>query len=106
MVAPTVLIPVEFPDPDPLPSTFIDGLTACKVVLLGAYELSPDVDPDDRQRKEVVSDDPSFEIGQAMRDYDLLVMGETQESPLERVFGRTYESTAEQTHRPIIVVQE
>jgi len=229
----TVLIPVEFPDPDPLPSTFVDGLTSCKVVLLGVYELPPDVDPNDRQRNEieayntlytladqfvqrggtadvelvmgeavgdapttvaedrdvdallvpnptttlgrvlvalrrekfrepvtdlvsaldedvllhttlfhvadseddteaghemlttvrddlvdkgfprtrvdaevVVSDDPSFEVSQAMADYDLLVMGETQESPYERVFGKTYESIAEQTKQPIVVVRE
>jgi nucleotide-binding universal stress UspA family protein len=229
----TVLIPVEFPDPDPLPSTFVDTFTSCKVLLLGVYELPPDVDSDERQRREVeaydtlytlanqfvqggetadvelmmgenvsdapttvaedrdvdallvpnpittlgrvlvplreakfmepvtdlvstldedvllhttlfhaaddeddaetgremlstvrdhlvdegfprtridtevvVSDDPPFAIGQAARDYELLIMGETQESSYERVFGKTYESIAERTNRPILVVRE
>lgn len=229
----TVLIPVEFPDPDPLPSTFIDCLTSCRVLLLGVYEIPSNVNANERQRREVeaydtlytlanqfsqsgetadvelvmdedvsdvpttvaedrdvdallvpnpittlgrvlvplreakfrepvtdlvstldedvllhttlfhvadsdddveagremlstvhdhlvdegfprtridtevvVSDDPPFAISQAARDYELLVMGETQESSLERVFGKTYESIAEQTDRPIIVVRE
>lgn len=49
----TVVIPVEFPDPDPLPSTFIEGLTDCKVVLVGVYELSADIDSDERHRREI-----------------------------------------------------
>lgn len=233
MASQTVLIPIEFPDPDPLPSTFIEGLTNCKVVLLGVDELPDDVAPDERHRREIeayqslytlaasfvrrgdtaevelvtdvdvsdvpttaaeerdvdallvpnpittlghvlvavrdekfarpiaellcslnedvllhttllhiapteedveagerllsevkqrlveegfsqvgidtevaVSDDPSFAIAQAGRNEDLLIMGETQEPNVARVFGSTYESVAERTERPILVVRE
>jgi nucleotide-binding universal stress UspA family protein len=229
----TILIPVEFPDPDPLPSTFIEGLTDCKVILLGVYELSDDLTEDERQRRKieanqvlytiaadfvhrgetaevqlvvgedvrdapttvaeerdvdallvpnpittlghvlvavreekfvqpitdfvctmtqnvhlhthrlhvteseddvetgeqlvsevadqlveagfsrtgidtevVVSDDPPFAISQAAKNNDVIVMGETQDPDFERVFGRTYESIAEQTDLPIIVVRD
>lgn len=233
MSSQTVLIPVEFPDPDPLPSTFITGLTDCRVILLGTYEVPSDITPDERQRREIeayqvlysiaaefvhrgetaavelvmdedvsdaattvaeeqdvdavlvpnpittlgrifvaireptfvepitdfvcalnqevllhthlfhvaesetdvengeqllaevkqrlveegfsrtaietnveVSDDPPFAISQAARDDDMIVMGETQEPGFERVFGKTYESIAERTELPIIVVRD
>jgi len=233
MATQTVLIPIEFPDPDPLPSTFIEGLTECKVILLGVYELPEDVSADERQRREieanqvlytiaadfvhrgevaevelvvgedvsdapttlaeerdvdavlvpnpittlghvlvaireeefiepitdfvcalnqevllhtnlfhvaesqaavqngerllsevkaelvdegysrtgidtevVVSDDPTFAISQAAKNNDLIIMGETKDPEFERVFGKTYESIAEQTELPIIVVRE
>lgn len=233
MASQTVLIPIEFPDPDPLPSTFIAGLTNCKVILLGVYELASDTTPDERQRREIeasqvlytiaadfvhrgdtaevelvmgedmsdtpstvaedrdvdallipnpittlghiliaireekfaqpitdfvcalnqevllhtnlfhvveseedveegeqllsevkqqlaeegysqtgidtnvgVSDDPPFAINQAARNNDMIIMGETQDPKFERVFGKTYESVAEQTELPIIVVRD
>ena len=233
MSSQTVLIPVEFPDPDPLPSTFVDGLTNCKVILLGVYDLDTELSADERQRREVeayqvlytlaadfvregetaevelvagedvadapttvaedrdvdallvpnpittlghvlvavrdetfvqpvtdfvcalnqetllhtdllhvadsetdveagerllsdikgrlvdegysrtgidsevvVDDDPAFAISQAASDNDLIVVGETQEPGVERVFGKTYESIAERTERPIIVVRD
>lgn len=233
MASQTVLIPIEFPDPDPLPSTFIDGLTSCRVILLGVYKLPSDTTSDERQRREIeayqslytiaasfvqegetaevelvmgedvsdvsttvaedrdvdallvpnpittlghvlvalreekfkqpitdfvntldeevllhttlfhvaetqddveageqllaevrdhlieegfsrasldtevtVSDDPPLAISQAARNEDLLIMGETQDPTFERVFGKTYESIAEQTDCPIIVVRE
>ncbi|UPW00378.1 universal stress protein [Halorussus gelatinilyticus] len=233
MSSQTVLIPVEFPDPDPLPSTFVEGLTGCKVVLLGVYETQDELTPDERQRREieanqvlytlaadfvrkgetaevelvmgenvegapttvaeerdvdallvpnpmttfghvlvairdekftepitdflcalnqevllhtnllhvaeseddveagerllsdvkqrlvaegysqrgidkevVVDSDPSFAISQAAGDNDLIVMGETQEPGVERVFGPTYESIADRTELPIIVVRD
>jgi nucleotide-binding universal stress UspA family protein len=232
MTAPTLLIPLEFPDPDPLPSSFVDGFSSCHVTLLGLYEMPDDVDPDERQRRTVEanyvlyslahqfvqrgesaevelvvgedlagtptsvaeerdldallipnpittlgrvlvavrdetfvepverfvrtlnddaihhltlvsvtdsdetdereallsslrdrlaetgfsefaidthvisSDDPAFEIGQAARDHDLVVMGETQESRYERVFGTTYESVAEDIDVPVVVLRE
>ncbi|WP_135851548.1 universal stress protein [Halorussus salinus] len=233
MASQTVLIPVEFPDPDPLPSTFVEGLTDCRVILLGVYELDDDVSDDERQRRRIeanqvlyniaadfvhrgelaevelvvgeevadaptrvaeergvdallvpnpittlghvlvavrdekfakpvvdfvcamnqdvllhtnlfhvaeseadvdageallsevtdrlvaegfsrtgidtevaVSDDPAFAISQAAADNDIVVMGETQEPGFERVFGKTYDSIAERTELPIIVVRE
>lgn len=233
MSSQTVLIPVEFPDPDPLPSTFVDGLTGCEVLLLGVYDLETDLSPDERQRREVeayqvlytlaadfvregevaevelvmgrdaadapttvaeergvdavlvpnpittlghvlvavrdeafaqpvtdfvralnqetllhtdllhvadseadveageqllsdirsrlvdegyspagidaevvVDDDPAFAISQAASDSDLIVMGETREPGVERVFGKTYESIADRTSLPIIVVRD
>lgn len=233
MSSKTLLIPINFPDPEPLPTTFISGFTTCKVVLLGVYEVPPNIDPDDRQRQEieayhtlyslanefvrqgdtaevelamgqdvgdaptdaaeerdlnailvpnpittlgrilipirdpefvapiadfvgalnedniihttlihitdseedieegeklltkakqhlvdtgfpevsidvdvVVSDDPSFAISQAARNYDLLIMGETEDSDFQRVFGEMYESIAEQTDHPIVVVRK
>lgn len=233
MASQTVLIPIEFPDPDPLPSTFIEGLTNSKVILLGVYESSPDWSSDERQRRKieanrvlyniaadfvhsgeiaevelvmeedvgdapttvaeergvdallvpnpittlghvlvaireekfaqpiidfvcslnrdtllhtqllhvaeseddvesgeqllsevkrqlveegysqtgidtevVVSDDPPFAISRAASDNDVIVMGETQSSATERVFGKTYDSIAEQTELPIIVVRD
>lgn len=233
MASQTVLIPVEFPDPDPLPSTFIKGLTECKVILLGVYELPVDLSPDERQRREieanqvlyniaadfvhrgesaevelimgtdvedipttvaeerdvdallvpnpittlghilvaireekfiqpitdlvcalnqevllhtnlfhvakteadveageqllsevkqqlidegysqtgidmevVVDDDPAFAISQAASNNDLIIMGETQVPGFERVFGKTYESIAEQTELPILVIRD
>lgn len=233
MESQTVLIPLEFPNPDPLPATFVEGLTSCKVVLLGVYDLPDEMDTDERHRREIeayntlytladefvqkgdtaevelvmgenvgdaptnvaeernvdallvpnpittlgnvliplrettfaepvadfvdamdsdvvlhttlfhvaeregdveagermlstvkqhlvengfpelridtevaVSDDASFAISQAARDYELLIMGETQDPLFERVFGKTYESIAEQTEKPIIVVRE
>lgn len=229
----TVVIPIEFPDPDPLPPTFVDVTTPCRVVLLGVYELPGGVDDDDRHRREieakntlyslastfvregetaevelvmgqdladvpstvaeqrdadallipnpittlgrvlvpirdrkfadpvvefvstleesglvhtsllhvveddaeleegeqflsevknglveagypstgvdtevVVSDDPSFAVSSAADGYDLIIMGETQDTGYERVFGEMYESVAEQTNLPIIVVRE
>lgn len=228
-----LLIPIEFPDPDPLPSTFVGGFTTCEVTLLGIYELPEDIDPDERQRREIeayhtlysladdfvrsgdianvelamgpniskkpteiaeerdleavlvpnpittlgrilvairdeefaqplaeflgtlnqeniihtnvlhvarseddreegerllsrvcerlvdvsypqasteteviVSDDPSFAISQAARDHDLIIMGETEESGFERVFGKVYSSIAEQTEEPVVVVRK
>lgn len=233
MASQTVLIPVEFPDPDPLPSTFVEGLTNCKVILLGVYPLSADASDDERQRRQieakqvlytlasdfvhrgetaevelvmdeevadapttvaeerdvdallvpnpmttlghvfvairdekfaqpvvdfvcalneevlihthlfhvadsddevaegeellsdvkdrlvdegysqtgidteaVVSDDAPFAISRAASDSDLIVMGETQEPGFERVFGKTYESIADETELPIIVVRD
>lgn len=233
MSSQTVLVPVEFPDPDPLPSTFVNGLTGCKVILLGVYDLPADLSPDERQRREVeayqvlytlaadfvregetaevelvagedvadapttvaedrdvdallvpnpittlghvlvavreekfaqpiadfvcaldqdtvlhtellhvadseadveegeqllsdvetrlvdegysragvdtrvvVDDDPSFAISQAASDNDLIIVGETQEPGVERVFGKTYESIADRTELPIIVVRD
>jgi nucleotide-binding universal stress UspA family protein len=232
MAVPTILVPIEFPNPDPLPSSFINGLTSCKVTLLGLYETPPDVDDDERQRRTVeanytlysfahqfvqsgapadvelvmgqdldmtpttvaeerdvdallipnpitnlgrvliavrdetfaepverfvgtlnedaiqrltlltvtdsestddeeailsslrdrlseagfskfavetdvvISDDPSFAISEAARNHDLIVMGETEQPAVERVFGRTYESVAEKTHRPVVVLRE
>lgn len=233
MASPTILIPIEFPDPDPLPPTFVEGLTSCKVVLLGVYDLPDDVDDDERHRREieayqslytlassfvrrgetaevdlvmgedassapttvaekrdvdavlvpnpittlghvlvairdekfaepaaellssldeevllhvsllhvaeteadveagedllsrvkrrlvdegfsqvsidtevVVSDDPAFAIAQAGRDDDLVIMGETQQPNVERVFGKTYDTVADRLERPILVVRE
>ncbi|UPV76876.1 universal stress protein (plasmid) [Halorussus limi] len=54
----------------------------------------------------VVDDDPSFAISQAARNNDLIVVGETQEPGVERVFGPTYESIADRTELPIIVVRD
>lgn len=229
----TVVIPIEFPDPDPLPSTFIDATTSCRVILLGVYELPEDVDDERRQQCEieakntlyslassfvlegetaevelvmghglenvpssfaeerdvdallvpnpittlgrilvpirdekfaqpvaefvsalessgiihtsllhitedeqaveageqflsdvtetltaagfpstgidtevVVSDDPSFAVSTAAEGYDLIVMGETEETGYEPVFGEMYESVADQTDLPIIVVRD
>ncbi|MFC6723811.1 hypothetical protein ACFQE1_05340 [Halobium palmae] len=53
MTRETLLIPVEFPDPTPLPSTFVGGFTSCKVLLVGVYELPADTDSDERQRREI-----------------------------------------------------
>lgn len=232
MPAPTLLIPLEFPDPDPLPSSFVSGFTSCKVTLLGLYETPTEVDPAERHRRTVesnyvlyslahqfiqqgetaevelvmdedietspttvaeeqdidavlvpnpitnlnrvliavrdetfaepveqfvgtlnedviqhltlitvtdseqtdeketlltslrnrlvdagfskfaidtnviVSDDPSFAISQAARDHDLIVMGETEQPATERVFGKTYESIAERTDLPVVVLRE
>ena len=229
----TLLIPVEFPDPEPLPATFIGGFTTCRVTLLGLYETPEDLDEDERHRREIeayhtlytyaaqfvrsgdtadvelvmgpdvgetptrgaeegdfdallvpnpintlsrilvpvrdrtfaesigdfvgtldehdilhttlfhvaeaeegveegarllasvrdeladagvpgtsidtevrVSDDPAFPIGEAASGYDLIIMGETEASGYERVFGRTYESVADATDLPIVVVRE
>lgn len=54
----------------------------------------------------VVSDDPSFAISQAAGGHDIIVMGETEESTYERVFGKTYESIADQTDIPVVVLRE
>ncbi len=229
----TIVIPIEFPDPDPLPSTFIDATTSCRVILLGVYNLPEDIDDEQRQRCEieaknmlyslassfvregetaevelvmghdlknvpssfaeerdadallvpnrittlgrvlipirdekfaepvaefvsalepsglvhtsllhvaadeeaaeageqflsdvkerltaagfpstgidtevVVSDDPSFAVSTAAEGYDLIVMGETEETGYEPVFGEMYESVADQTDLPIIVVRD
>lgn len=233
MTSKTLLIPVEFPDPNPLPATFVGGFTSCKVILLGVYETADDIDPDERQRREVeayhtlysfanqfvqsgdtaevelvmgealedvpssvaeerdvdallvpnpittlgrilipirdpefaepiaefvgtldqdvlihttllhvteseeeieegeellkdvqeqlvasdfpevsidtevvVSDNPAFAIGQAASGHDLLIMGETGDPTYERIFGKTYESIAEETELPVVVVRE
>lgn len=232
MPAPTLLIPIEFPDPDPLPSSFINGFTSCKVTLLGLYETPADIADDERQRRTVeanytlyslahqfvqsgapvevelamgqnvdttpttvaeerdidavlvpnpitnlgrvliavrdetfaepveqfvstlnedviqhltlitvtdseptddeeavlsslrdrlteagfskfavetdvvVSDNPAFAISEAARNHDLIVMGETEQPAVERVFGKTYESIAEDTHVPVVVLRE
>lgn len=53
MSSQTILIPIEFPDPDPLPSTFIDGFTSCRIILLGLYELDVDINPDEQHRREI-----------------------------------------------------
>ena len=233
MASQTVLIPIEFPDPEPLPSTFIDAFTSCKVVLLGLYDLPPDIEPKEQHRREIeayntlyslgtsfvrhgdtadvelvmgqdledvpttvaekrdvdallvpnpittlghvlitvrdekfaqpiaefmnclnqdvllhttlfnvvetedevddgeallkeverqltdagyprtrvdteveVDEEPSFAISQAARGNDLIVMGETQESAYEQVFGKVYESVAEDTELPIVIIRE
>lgn len=54
----------------------------------------------------VVSDDAPFAISEAARNDDLIVMGETQEPEFEQVFGKTYESIAEETDHPVLVVRE
>jgi nucleotide-binding universal stress UspA family protein len=228
----TLLVPLEFPDPEPLPSSFVGGFTPHRIVLLGIYDVPAELDPDERQRREVeayhtlysianqfvrsgetaevelvmgedledvptsvaerrdvdavlvpnpittlgrvlipirdpafaepvaefaaalnedviihttllhaaeteeavgdgeallsdarerlveagfpnvsidtevvVADDPAFEIAQAASSHDIVIMGETQEPGYDRVFGTTYESVAEQTDRPIVVVR-
>ncbi|MFC4358314.1 universal stress protein [Halobium salinum] len=233
MTEETLLIPVEFPDPMALPSTFVSGFTDCRVLLVGVYETPDDIDPDERQRREIeayntlysyanqfvragdvaevelvmgedvadapsriaeerdvdallvpnpitalddvlisvrdpefvdpigrfvgmldedvllhstlfsaaeseaaveekrgllgeledrmveagfnrttidaevaVSDDPPFAISEAARDHDLIIMGETQDSEFERVFGATYQSIADETDHPIVVVRK
>lgn len=232
VAAPTILIPIEFPDPDPLPSSFINGFTSCKVILLGLYETPADIDGEERQRRTVeanytlyslahqfvqsgapaevelamgqdldttpttvaeerdvdallvpnpitnlgrvliavrdetfaepverfvgtlnqdatqhltlltvtdseptddeeavlsslrdrlseagfskfavetevvVSDDPAFAISEAARSHDLIIMGETEQPAVERVFGKTYELVAESTHHPVVVLRE
>lgn len=53
MSAQTIVIPVEFPDPDPLPSTFIDAFTSCEVVLLGLNEVEEDATQEERHRREI-----------------------------------------------------
>lgn len=233
MASQTVLIPMEFPDPEPLPSTFIDAFTSCKVILLGLYELPADIEPDERHRREVkayntlystaasfvrhgdtadvelvmgqdledapttiaeerdvdaflvpnpittlghvliaicdekfaepvgefmstlhqdillhttllyvaetedevdegeallkeveqkviaagyprtridtevrVGKEPSFPISQAAANNDLVIMGETQSSAYNRIFGKVYESVAENTEIPIAVIRE
>lgn len=233
MASKTLLIPVEFPDPQPLPTTFVGGFTTCHVVLLGVYETPADLDPEERQRREieayhtlyslanqfvrsgdtaevelamgqgvddaatrtaeerdvdavlipnpiaslsrvlvavrdeefaqpiadfvgtlnedsiihttllhvadseeevedgrelldgvsdhlenagfprvsidtevVVSDNPPFAISQAARNHDLIIMGETEEPGYERVFGKTYDSVADQTDHPVVVVRK
>lgn len=232
MDSPTLLIPIDFPNPDPLPSSFVGGFTSCEVILLGIDEVPPEQDADERQRREVevnyklyslahqfvrsgetaevelvmgqdvettptavaeerdvdallvpnpithlgrvliaaqdetfadsierfvgtldediihhltllsvtesedtggkedmlaslkdrlvdagyswfsidtkveVSDDPPYAISQAAGGHDLIIMGETAEPAFERVFGKTYESIAEQTDLPIVVLRE
>lgn len=228
-----IVIPIEFPDPDPLPSTFIDVTTSCRVILLGVYELPEEADDEQRHRCEieaknvlyslasnfvregetaevelvmghdledvpssfaeerdadallipgpittlgrilvpirdnqfaapiakflstldksalihtsllhvtddeqavdedeqflagvedslveagfpptgidtevVISDDPSLTISNSADGYDLIIMGETQETGYEPVFGEIYESVADQTEMPIIVIRE
>ena len=230
--APTLLIPLEFPDPDPLPSSFIDGFTSCRVILLGLYETPPDMSEDEQQRQRIeannvlyslahqfvrkgesaeveltmgqdlatmpttiaeerdvgavlvpnpitnlgrvliavrdetfaddierfvgtldedpiqhltlltvtdseqteedeamlsslreqliddgfskfavdttvtVSDDPSFAISQVANNHDLLIIGETEQSSTERIFGKTYELIADDTDIPVVVVRK
>ncbi|SEO90902.1 Universal stress protein family protein [Halogranum amylolyticum] len=232
MSAPSLLIPIEFPNPDPLPSSFVSGFTSCKVTLLGLYKTPGEMDAEERQRQAVeanyvlyslahqfiqhgasaevelvmdedvettpttvaeerdmdallipnpitnlgrvliavrdetfadsveefvgtlnedvihhvtlmnvtdseqtdekeallsslrdrlvdagfskfaidtnvvVSDDPAFEIGEAAQSHDLVVMGETEESTTQRVFGKTYELVADETDRPVVVLRE
>lgn len=229
----SLLIPLHFPDPDPLPSSFISGFTDCKVTLLGLYEMSEETPQEEKQRRVIeanhllyslanqfvrsgdtaevellvdtdlsgaptriaeergieallvpneintlgqllipirdekyagpiadfvgtmdedtiihtellhvtededgvaageellgtvkeklveagfprvsigtevsISDDPSYAISQAARRSDLIIMGETEAPSYERVFGRTYQSVADQTEEPVLVVRE
>ena len=232
MSTPTLLIPIEFPNPDPLPSSFVSGLTSCEVTLLGLYETPSDTDAEERKRRSieanyylysvahqfiqhgagadvglvmdedlemtattiaeernldavlvpnpitnlgrvliavrdetfvepverfvatldedviqhltlvsvteaeqvgtkeallsglrdrltdagfsrfridtdvVISGDPPFAISQAAQSHDLIVMGETKQDSRERVFGKTYDSVAESTHHPVVVLRE
>lgn len=53
-----------------------------------------------------VDADPAFSIGNRARRHDLVVMGETEQLDLEeRIFGRTYETVADRTDVPIIVLR-
>lgn len=54
----------------------------------------------------VVSDDPSFAIGEAAGSHDIILMGETEQPTRDRVFGKTYESVAEETDVPVVVLRE
>lgn len=53
MSSKTLLIPVRFPDPEPLPTSFVGSFTSCRVILLGVYERPSKLDADDRQRRQV-----------------------------------------------------
>ena len=233
MSSQTLLIPINFPDPDPLPSTFVGGFTSCKIRLLGIYEISSGITEEEKQRREieayhtlysfanqfvkggdtaevdlvmgedidmaptevaenndldavlvpnpitslsrvfvpvrderfaepiakfvgtlnqeylvhttlfhvaetdddaeqgeklleevraeltdagfpgasidtevVVSDDPAFAISRGAKEYDIIIMGETEERASERVFGKTYDTIAEQTQHPVVIVRE
>lgn len=86
MASQTVLIPVEFPDPDPLPSTFVEGLTDCKVILLGAYELGDGVTADERQRRRTEANQVLYTVAA-----DLVHRGETAE--VELVVGEDVTDT-------------
>ncbi len=52
-----------------------------------------------------VSDDPPFEIGRHAVDFDALVMGETEPTDSERVFGTVHRQVAEQSHHPVFLVR-
>jgi nucleotide-binding universal stress UspA family protein len=52
------------------------------------------------------SDDPSFANGEAAGGHDITLMGETEHRARDRVFGRTYESVAEGTDVPVVVLRE
>lgn len=233
MASNTLLIPVEFPNPEPLPTTFVGSFTSCRVILLGVYETPTQLDSDEQQRREIeayhtlyslanqfvrsgdvaevelvmgqdvagapsriaekrdvdallvpnpittlgqilvpirdekfaqpianfvgtlnqenilhttlfhvtddenaveggkellskvrqhlvdagfpdvsidteveVSDTPAFAISQAAKNHDLIIMGETEEPTFERVFGKTYNSVADQTDLPVVVIRK
>lgn len=52
-----------------------------------------------------VSDDPPFEIGRHAIDFDALVMGETEPTESERVFGTVHRQIATQSNHPVFLVR-
>ena len=83
---PTIVIPIEFPDPDPLPSTFIDVTTSCRVILLGVYELPEGVDDEERHRCEIEAKNALYSLAS-----NFVREGETAE--VELVMGHGLEDT-------------
>lgn len=51
-----------------------------------------------------ISDDPLHELTQAARGYDLAVLGRTEESPGEQVFGRVSNRITDRGNTPVLVV--
>lgn len=86
MASPTLLIPINFPDPEPLPSSFVGGFTSCRVVLLGLYETPPDLDPDELQHRTVEANYTLYSLA-----HQFVRSGDTAE--VELVIGEDLEGT-------------
>jgi nucleotide-binding universal stress UspA family protein len=83
----TILIPVEFPDPDPVPSTFVETFTACKVVLHGLDEVDDEASDEERHRREIEANRVLYSLAsQFMRegeaaDVELLTGEDLSDAP-------------------------
>lgn len=85
-----------------------EDTTVAEALLRGAADelLDLGVDPDRIETTHVVSDDPADEIIDAAQNHDVIVMGETEPSLVERILGDVPTRIIDESNRPVLVVRD
>jgi hypothetical protein len=79
-----------------------DGQTKCRFCLTNHLGI----DSDRITTGHVISDDTVEEITDAAQNHDLIVVGETEPSLVDRIVGDVLTKVADQSNRPVLVVRD